>query len=246
MGQGFFARPFAHRALHGPGRPENSASALRAAVVAGFGIEIDVQLSADQRAMVFHDYDLARLAHATGAIQTHSAADLARVRLRGSDEGVPTLEEALEIVAGQVPLCIEIKDQDGALGPNVGALETAVAEALQHYQGPVAVMSFNPHSVAQMARLCPDVPRGLTSSAYLAQDWPLIPAATRAHLATIPLEGLGASFISHEAADLSNARVAQIRAQGLSVLCWTIRSEAQAAQALTYADQITFEDYLPA
>lgn len=243
---GFFERPFAHRALHGPGAPENSASAIKAAVAGGWGIEIDVQLSSDDRAMVFHDYDLARLAHATGPTRQHSASDLGQIRLRGSDEGVPTLEEALALIDGKVPLCIELKDQDGAMGPDIGALEAATAAALQGYHGPVVVMSFNPHSVAEMKRLAPHIPRGLTSSAYLAEDWPLIPAATRDHLATIPLEGLEASFISHEAKTLSIPRVAEIRAQGLPILCWTIRDAAQETEARKYADQITFEVYLPA
>lgn len=245
LAPGFFDRPFAHRALHGPGAPENSASAIKAAVAGGWGIEIDVQLSSDGRAMVFHDYDLARLAHATGPIRQRSAGELAQVTLRGSTEGVPTLEDVLKIVAGRVPLCIELKDQDGAMGANIGALETATAAALQHYTGPVAVMSFNPHAVAEMKRLAPQIPRGLTSSAYLPEDWPLIPAATRDHLATIPLDGFDVTFISHEAKTLSMPRVAEIRAQGIPILCWTIRDHAQETEARRHADQITFEGYVP-
>ena len=244
--KGYFDRPFAHRALHGPGRPENSASAIRAAVKGGWGIEVDVQLSADGRAMVFHDYDMARLAHDSGPIQRRSATELSQVRLRGSDEGVPTLEEALALIDGKVPLVVEIKDQDGAMGDNIGVLETATAEALRDYSGPLAVMSFNPHSVASMARLLPHVPRGLTSSAYLSDDWPLIPTATREALADIPLDGLGASFISHEAKTLDTAPVARIKAQGLPVLCWTIRSPEEEVNARQVADQITFEGYTPA
>ena len=133
--QGFFDRPFAHRALHGAGRPENSLSAIRAAVDAGFGIEVDVQLTADHAAMVFHDYEMARLTGTPGPIQAREAASLASTfLLGGTNEKIPRLEEILEIIAGRVPLTIEIKDQDGAMGPNIGALEAATAEALEHYQ----------------------------------------------------------------------------------------------------------------
>ncbi len=84
----------------------------------------------------------------------------------------------LELVAGQVPLLIEIKDQDGNMGPNVGPLEQAVVDALQGYDGPVAVMSFNPNSVAAIASLSPDTPRGIVTSAYRTEDWPLLADAT--------------------------------------------------------------------
>lgn len=242
----FLTRPIAHRALHdrAAGRSENSRAAVRAAVAAGYGIEIDLQPSADGVPMVFHDYDLRRLTGVPGRLRGLSAAELAEIPLSGGDEGIPTLAEVLEIVAGRVPLLIEIKDQDGAMGPDVGPLEAATAQVLAGYAGPIAVMSFNPHAVAAFHRYAPGVPVGLTTSAYTAADWPLLPAKTRAHLAGIPdFDRLGASFISHEAADLGSARVAALKAQGAAILCWTIRSPEAEAEARKIAQNITFEGY---
>lgn len=244
--EAFLARPIAHRAYHdrAAGRPENSRAAVRAAVAAGYGIEIDLQPSADGVAMVFHDYDLRRLTGEPGALRARSAAELGALPLLGGEEGIPTLAEVLEIVAGRVPLLIEVKDQDGAMGPDVGALEDAAAAALRGYAGPVALMSFNPHSVAALGRAAPHRPRGLTTSSYRAEDWPLLPPAVRDRLRDIPdLAATGASFISHEAADLDRPRVAEIRAQGLPVLCWTIRSPEAEATARRVAQNITFEGY---
>ena len=68
------------------------------------------------------------------------------------------------------------------MGAHVGRLERSTAQALLGYLGPVAVMSFNPHSVLQMASLAPDVPRGLTSGGYRVQDWPYLPKVTRDRL----------------------------------------------------------------
>ena len=242
----FLTTPIAHRALHdrAAGRPENSRAAIRAAVAAGYGIEIDLQLSADGQAMVFHDYDLKRLTAETGPVRQRSAADLGRIALASGDgEGIPTLAEVLEIVAGQVPLLIEIKDQDGGMGPDVGPLEQAAARVLQGYGGPVAVMSFNPHSVAAFGAALPDLPRGLTTSAYDAGDWNLS-RATCDRLRDIPdFDRVGASFISHEAADLARDRVQALRAAGVPVLCWTIRSEDQDRAARAFADNVTFEGY---
>lgn len=242
----FLGAPIAHRALHDvtDGRPENSRAAIKAAIDHGYGIEIDLQLSADEQAIVFHDYALDRLALAGGPLRGLSATDLARTALKGGDEGIPTLPEVLALVAGRVPVLIEIKDQDGAMGPAIGPLEAATAAALEGYDGPVGLMSFNPHSVARMAELCPDVPRGLTTSAYALGDWPL-PDATRKHLRNIPdFDRVGASFISHEVADLGRDRVAELKAAGASILCWTVRSPRVEAEARKVAHNITFEGYL--
>jgi glycerophosphoryl diester phosphodiesterase len=242
----FLRAPIAHRALHdrAAGRPENSRAAVRAAVAAGYGIEIDIQPSADMVPMVFHDYDLRRLTGVPGRIRGRSAAALGRLRLLGAEEGIPTLAEILTLVGGRVPLLVEIKDQDGAMGEVVGALEDAVARALLGYAGPVALMSFNPNSVEALARFVPQLPRGLTTSAFRPEDWPLLPARVRDRLREIPdMERTGASFISHEAADLPRARVAEIRAAGHAVLCWTVRSAEAEAEARRFAQNVTFEGY---
>ena len=242
----FTDRPIAHRALHdiAQGRPENSRAAVRAAVMAGYGIEIDLQMSRDGVAMVFHDYDLGRLTPETGALRQRDAAALSAIPLRHGDEGIPTLTAVLAEVGGRVPLLIEVKDQDGAMGASVGALEEAAAEALKGYAGPVALMSFNPHSVAACARLAPDLPRGRTTCGYAAGDWPTLPAATRDRLRDIPdFDDVGASFISHNRRDLANPAVARLKARGVPVLCWTIRSPEEEAAARQVADGITFEGY---
>ncbi|MFV0358428.1 glycerophosphodiester phosphodiesterase family protein [Tropicimonas sp.] len=244
----FLERPIAHRALHDRlrGRPENSRAAVAAAIEAGFSIEIDLQLSADGVPMVFHDYDLRRLTGHTGTLRATPAADLAGIPLSGGNEGIPTFAEILALVNGRVPLLVEIKDQDGALGPDVGRLERAAARVAAGYGGHLAFMSFNPHSVAALAEAAPDRPRGLVTCDFAAGNWPGVPATTRARLASIPdLEATGSCFVSHDARDLASPRVAEISAAGLPVLCWTIRSPEAEAAARRIADNVTFEGYLP-
>ncbi|MGB3243695.1 MAG: glycerophosphodiester phosphodiesterase family protein [Sulfitobacter sp.] len=241
----FYRIPFAHRALHDvtAGRPENSRAAIHAAIDAGYGIEIDVQLSADNAAMVFHDYALERLTEASGAVRLQTSADLERIALTGAQEGIPCLPEVLELIAGRVPLVIELKDQDGSMGRNIGPLEEATAGALGSYSGDVAVMSFNPHTVAHMAELLPDTPRGLVTSAYRYADWPLS-KTTCDHLRDIPdYDRVGASFISHEVNDLARPRVSELKRAGAMICCWTVRDAQTEEQARQVADNITFEGY---
>lgn len=242
----FLTIPIAHRGFHDrdAGRPENSRAAIRAAVEAGYGIECDIQPSSDGVPMVFHDYDLRRLTGVPGRIRGRSAAELRQLPLLGAEDGIPTLADILQIVAGQVPVLIEIKDQDGAMGPDIGPLEQAIAAVLESYKGAVAVMSFNPHSVAAMAEAAPATPRGLTTSSFIAEDWPLLPAAVRNRLRDIPdYEAVGASFISHEAGDLDRPHVAELKARGAAVLTWTIRSPEAERAARKVAQNVTFEGY---
>ncbi len=243
----FLDVPLAHRALHDrkDGRPENSLAAVQAAVAAGYGIEIDVQLTADDQAVVFHDYGLDRLTPAFGPVRHRTLRDMASIPLTGGRAGAPGLADILRDVSGQVPLLIELKDQDGALGEDVGTLEAAVAKAVQGYDGPVAVMSFNPHSVSAMQTLAPDVPRGLVTCAFAPDDWPA-PQDRLDQLANIPdYARVGATFISHDARDLDRPRVAQLKSEGAAVLCWTVRSAEAEAEARKVAQNITFEGYLP-
>jgi glycerophosphoryl diester phosphodiesterase len=242
----FLRLPIAHRALHDrtAGRIENSPSAIRAAVEAGYAIEIDLQLSADGVAMVFHDEELDRLTDETGPVNARTAAELGRIRLKGSTDTIPTLAQVLALIGGRVPLLIEIKDQTLTMGPTDGRLEAATAAALKDYPGEVALMSFNPHSVARMARLAPNLPRGITTSAYDPEDWAPLPAETCDLLRDIPdFDATGASFISHEARDLARPRVAELKAKGAAILCWTIRSPEDEAKARAVADNVTFEGY---
>ena len=245
----FLSTPLAHRGYHDAAkqRPENSLSAFGAAVAAGYGIELDVQLSADGQAMVFHDDTLDRMTHKTGAVLHHTAAELEGIKLRGSDDFIPTLAQVLALVAGKVPLLIEIKDHLDTMADTSGHLETAVALALATYTGPVAVMSFNPHCMAHMARLAPKVARGLTTDDFDPVEYRPIPASMCEDLRDITdYDRTLSSFISHKAADLSRPRVAQLKSQGATILCWTIRSPEAEAKARQIAQNITFEGYAAA
>lgn len=242
----FCAIPLAHRALHdrAAGRPENSRAAIRAAVEAGYGIEIDLQLSKDGEAMVFHDDGLDRLTAESGLVRDRTAAELQTIRLTDAADGIPTFLEVLDLVAGRVPLLVEVKDQDGAMGPNTGNMEHATAQALEGYTGPVALMSFNPHTVAKLAELCPKIPRGITSCAETDDDFSSLDPARRKDLAQISVaESVDLQFISHDHHDLASARVRALKERGLKILCWTVRSPEEEAKARAVADNVTFEGY---
>jgi len=224
------AKPFAHRGLHGPGRIENSRAAFEAAIAAGHGIELDVQASADGEAIVFHDYELERLTEGCGAVRTLSAAELGRIRLKGSDETIPTLSEVLALVAGRAPLLIEVKSPER----RVAGLSRAVIRALDGYKGPVGVMSFNPEILRRLARLAPRLPRGLVVTEQgkgLRGPWERLWSRWRAK----------PDFLAYDIRDLPSRFADAQRARGMPVLTWTVRTMQDRARAAEHASQIIYE-----
>jgi glycerophosphoryl diester phosphodiesterase len=158
-----FEPAVAHRGLWSPGGPpENSLGAFQAACARGFGIELDVQLSADGEAMVFHDETLERMTGVKGRLADRTAAELSELRLKDTDERIPTLLEALAEIGRRALVQIELKTPYGAVGP----LEQRVHELIIDHAGPVAVIGFNPYSHAWFAERFPGVLRGLDSHAY--------------------------------------------------------------------------------
>lgn len=233
-------RPFAHRGLHGGagGAPENSLGAFEGSVAAGYGIELDVQLSLDGVPMVFHDATLERLTGLRGPLAGHPAAALARARISGSDQALPRLDQALDLVAGRVPLLIEIKNRRGF---RAGPLEAAVWELVRDYAGPFAILSFNPLSLSWFRRRAPEVPRGQNTAkrgrarrlAGLG-PWPrLSRPMAQPH------------FICHEIEGLSHRAAARVRAHGLPLLAWTVTSERLRRKAERHADGYIFEHIRP-
>jgi len=227
---GLIERPFAHRGLHGDGRIENSLAAFEAAIEAGMGIELDVQISLDGDAVIFHDERVDRLTEASGAVAELSAAALSQIRLAGSDGFIPTLRQGLALIAGRVPLLIELKTP----GRRVEPLCRAVLECLQSYSGRVAPMSFNPQVGAWFARRAPDRLRGLVVTERDGK-WHA-PLARR-----LALWRAKPDFLAYDIRDLPSSFAARHRQRGIKLLTWTCRSEEERRRAALHTDQIIYE-----
>jgi glycerophosphoryl diester phosphodiesterase len=218
---------YAHRGLHGGGVPENSQAAFAAAMARGMGIECDVLRSSDGVAMVFHDWELDRLTGESGRVKDRSAEALGRIALSGSSEGIPTLRQVLDRVNGQVPILIEVKTR--ADRP-VAALCLAVRRVLEGYQGPHAVMGFDPRVARWFATHSPLTLRGLVVT---EENDKALAGRIRRHLA---LWHARPDFLAYDIRDLPSRFAASQRARGLPVLTWTVRSAEHRARAETHAD----------
>ena len=146
---------YAHRGLWGGAIPENSLPAFRAAAEAGYGIELDVQLTADRQLLVFHDDSLERMCHVARDIRECSLADLRELRLAGTDEHIPSFADALAAVDGRVPLIVEIKSCK-----RISLLCELADRQMRAYHGPCCVESFDPRAVRWFRRHHPEMIRG--------------------------------------------------------------------------------------
>lgn len=240
-----FARPIAHRGLHDRalGIVENTRTAFRRAVEDGFGIECDLQLSRDLVPVVFHDATLDRLTRRKGAVSALDAAELTTTPLVGTADTPLTFADLLTLVAGRAPLIVELKHQQkGNL-----ALAGAAVEAAKGYGGPLAFKSFEPRLVSGVRKAGFIGPVGIIVDAGAARtDKQGLPLARRMALRElVHAPATEFDFVSCEHHALELPAIALLRRVGKKVMTWTIRSHADAANALQFADQIVFEGFVP-
>lgn len=155
---------YAHRGLHdNQGKaPENSLKAFRLAVEAGYGIELDIQLTKDRVPVVFHDYTLQRICKVEGKVKDFTLQELKRLTLCNSDQTIPTLQEALEVVKGKVPLIIEFKIERMDL-----SLCTEAMKVLEKYDGEYCVESFHPLALRWFKKNHKEIVRGQLSTDFI-------------------------------------------------------------------------------
>jgi len=240
------ARPIAHRGLHDPakGLIENTAAAVQAAIAAGYGIEVDAQLSGDGEAMVYHDATLGRLTEGDARLDRLNAAELKRAPFRDSNERMLTLGELCDLVAGRTTMLIELKsrfDGDVRLAERVAAVLTA-------YAGPAAPMSFDPWQIRALRHKARKLACGIVAAKYRPHPyWDLMPAWMRHGMGYLLTAVVGRpQFIAYAAADLpALAPLSAKTLLRLPLLAWTIHGEAERRHALRFADQIIFEGFRP-
>ncbi len=240
------ARPVAHRGLHDASRGiiENMPGAAEAAIAGNFAIECDIQLTADGEAMVHHDDELGRLTEGSGALLNKTAAELKAVPFMATSERMMTLADLCMLVAGRVPLVIEVKSHfDGDR-----KLVRRMAEVLSSYSGPAVGMSFDPDQVIALRELIPNRPRGIVAERrYDAEDWPEASEAQRRDMTHLRhFFRTRPDFVAYWVNELpSPAPWIARHVFGCPLLTWTVRTAEQRHRAARHADQMIFEGFIP-
>jgi glycerophosphoryl diester phosphodiesterase len=240
------ARPVAHRGLHDRARGiiENMPAAAEAAIARNFAIECDIQLTADGEAMVHHDDELGRLTEGSGALLAKTAAELKATAFKETPERMMTLGDLCDLIAGRVPLLIEVKSHfDGDR-----RLVSRMAEVLAAYSGPAVGMSFDPDHVVGLRELIPSRPRGIVAERhYTESDWPEASIAQRRDMKHLHhFFRTRPDFVAYWVNELpSPAPWIARNIFGCPLLTWTVRTPEQRQRAARYADQMIFEGFRP-
>ncbi|MGJ4918176.1 glycerophosphodiester phosphodiesterase [Bradyrhizobium sp. HKCCYLRH2060] len=240
------ARPVAHRGLHNAvsGIIENMPAAARGAVAGNFAIECDIQLSADGEAMVHHDYDLGRLTEGTGPLIEKTAAELKAIKFKQTDEQMMTLGDLCNLIAGRVPLVVEVK----STFQGDRRLVRRMAEVLASYSGPVVGMSFDPDQVRALRETMPKLTRGIVAQrSYEDGYWAKLTQAQRDSMLHLK-HGFSSQphFVAYWVDQLpAPAPWIARNVFGCPLLTWTVRTPEQRAAAARYADQMIFEGFTP-
>jgi len=237
------ARPVAHRGLHDADRGvlENTLSAARAAIEGDYAIEIDVQPDRDLEPVVFHDETLDRLTTGSGKVAALSAAELADIPFKATSDRIPTLRAFLEAVDGRVPVIVEVKTD----GTGMADFCARIAEIVNGYEGPIAVMSFDPGSVDAFRQIAPALPRGIVAESFRDEKPEGTTAWNRFSMRHLLHAGrTKPHFVAYCVDDLPALAPLLLRwVFGVPLLTWTVRTTAQVRRGRRWAGQIIFEGF---
>jgi glycerophosphoryl diester phosphodiesterase len=233
---------YAHRGLHNETRPENSMSAFQAAKEHGYGVELDVHMIKDGTLVVFHDDKLIRVTGQEGRVAELNAEQLKDYHLCGTEETIPTFREVLDLFAGEVPLIIELKSDNG----NCAALTDAVCRMLEDYPGVYCVESFDPRCVVWLRKNRPEIIRGQLAENFFRSSTKL-PAILKwlltAHLFNFLIKP---DFVAYKFRDRNRPGTTLCRKlhklQGVS---WTILSQSDLDLAIAEGWIPIFEGFEP-
>lgn len=231
-------QPIAHRGLFDEKIPENSLASFKNAIKNKVGIDLDVSCLADGTPVIFHDEKLARMTGKDGFISNCKYADIEKLTLSGTKEKIPTLEEALDVIDGKVPVFIEIKNYG-----KVGAFEKAVWKVLQNYRGDYAVISFNPYSLEWFKINAPKVKRGQIASFFEDKE---IAGVRKFFLKRMSLNKKVSepNFVIYAADNMPNKYLRKYYGV-LPVLACAIKSKEEESRLAGFCDNFVFDSYMP-
>ena len=238
-------RLYAHRGLYDnkTDAPENSMKAFKKAIDAGFGIELDVQLTKDERVVVFHDFDLKRICNVDKKVKDLTYAEISKLNILDTDCKIPLFEDVLELVDGKVPLIIEYKLPD---------FKTDICEIvdgmLQYYNGSYCIESFHPMAVFWYRIKRPEVVRGILSSDYVATGdvegaSPIVMSMSKNLLFNFIIRP---DFVAYDCRFFTNPsrQICKKLFKAPSV-AWTIKSQKELELRQDDYDVFIFEGFIP-
>lgn len=232
--QWLFKTYISHRGLHSNAICENSLSAFKQSKEEGFAIELDIQLTKDKQLIVFHDENTDRLTNQNFVIAQTNYNELQSLKLLNTQDSIPLLSEVLHLINGNVPLLIEVKNENFN-----GEIEELLSLLLENYEGKIAVCSFNVKSVQWFKNHRPRIVRGLNFGDINQLDTTAFLRFLYYVMVCKP------QFISLDYALLNSSIAKFCNFLKLPMLCWTINTKQKKQNALSKVQNIIFERIIP-
>ena len=234
---------YAHRGLHNATRPENSMAAFRAALERGYGIELDIHLMKDGNLAVIHDSSLQRTAGADVKIEDLTTEELVAYRLGDTEERIPEFRQVLELFAGKAPLIIELKVDNN----NHKALVDAAVKAMEGYEGPFCMESFDPRCVHVLKKDYPHIIRGQLTENYFATENCRLPWVLKFTLSNQMLNFLTLpDFVAYNCRDYKTISNTLVRKHwGVQGVTWTLKTKEAYDEAVKDGWLPIFEGFIP-
>ncbi len=228
----------AHRGFHNGESPENSVGSFESAIKEGFAIELDLQVTKDNKVVVFHDENLERMTGLNKNIRECTYREISTLKLLETEEMIPLFSDILELVNGKVPLMVELKNKR-----KVGNFEKYTYELLKHYKGEFVIQSFNPYSVGWFVQNAPHIPRGQLSGSFNGER---LSFYKKIILSNLLLNNVSQPhFINYEIDYLHKLPMRYKNQREIPILGWTAKSEEKYKQALKVCQNVVFEGFNP-
>lgn len=222
--------------------PENTLKAYANAIEKNYAVVIPVQMLDDGEVVCFSNKCLSSVTKESGYITKLTTEELKELKIGESEETIPTLEEALDFIKGQVPVIVDISN-DG----NIGKFEQKVTDVLDAYIekyklfDSVAIMSLNPYTLEWFLTQAPWLPRILRSGKFKVKMFGSIKAKklTKLKLYKIALP----DYICYNAKDLPCKYIKKVKPVG--VIAYNVRSQNEYMEVAKYCDNIIFDGFEP-
>lgn len=233
---------YAHRGLHGPGVPENSMAAFRAALENGYGIELDIHLMKDGNLAVIHDSALLRTTGLEGDVEDLTAQELKNCHLDGTEQTIPLFKDVLALYQGKRPLIIELKVHKN----NVDALCRAACAIMEGYEGSWCMESFDPRCVYWLKKNRPEIIRGQLTEDYFLSPKVKVPKIlkwlmkhNRLNFLTRP------DFMAYRYRDRLNTSTNRRCMKRMAGVSWTVLTQEEFDTAVAEGWIPIFEGFRP-
>lgn len=226
----------AHRGLFNRSDvPENSIKAFEACIQKGYAIELDVNMTKDGHLVVFHDNNLKRMTGIKHDITELNLNEIKKLKLLGTENKIPTLEDVFLLVDGKVPLMIEIKRND-----RYKELMPKLINMLDKYNGEYVVKSFDPRIVYWLKKNAPHIIRGQLADKNLREVkgrlMKFLLGKMFFNIFTKP------HFISYQYTNMNSKMYNKYKRKGKAVAVWTVKSKEEYIKIKDICDMVIFEN----